>query len=86
VVTEPPATVEEEAAPPPPLTLPPPTTGEATLFRKLRQRPIMSIDNIQDFYLNWSSPEVNEAEYPGLLNNPADMARDLLKQQNEIFE
>jgi hypothetical protein len=80
--------VEEAAAPPPPLTLPPPTTGEVTLFRKLRQRPTMSIENIQDFYLSWSSFPASDSDtdWPFLLNNPSDMARDLLKQQKEICE
>jgi hypothetical protein len=46
----------------------------------------MSIEHIQDFYLSWSSPVKNEDDCQLLLINPSDLAKDLLKRQDELFE
>jgi len=86
VVTEPPATYEETAEPPPPLSLPPPQSGEVTPFRSLRQRSMISIENIQDFYLSWSAQPLAEPDCPRLVNNPADLAKELLKQMKDICD
>lgn len=46
----------------------------------------MSIENIQDFYMTWCSGEKNENEISLLVNNPSDMAKDLLKLQNDLCQ
>jgi hypothetical protein len=46
----------------------------------------MLIEHIQDFYLSWSSHIKSDDNCQSPLSDPVNLANDLLKQQNELFE